>query len=59
MSSILAMLFGRLEGWFDRAVERSTRGDTARDEFISTLIIKHGAAPGEAESRQRRGGLRG
>jgi len=60
MSSILAMLFGRLEGWFDRAVERGGRSsDTARGEFISTLIIDHGAAPAEAEYRQRRGGPRG
>lgn len=62
MSSILAILLGRLEGWFDRAVERNSHGrsaDTARGEFISTLIIDHGAAPAEAEHRQRRGGPRG
>jgi hypothetical protein len=59
MSSILAILLGRLEGWFDRAMERDGRGDTARGEFISTLIIDHGAASREAENRQRRGGPRG
>jgi len=62
MSSILTLLRDRLEGWFDRAVAKDGHGrsaDTARGEFISTLIIDHGAATAEAEHRQRRGGPRG
>lgn len=55
LRSLLSGLLSRWEGAFDRAI-RETAGqqvgsERARGEFISTLIIDHGAATRASDGR--------
>ena len=54
--SLFTSLLARLEGAFDRAVTAAGREaeERASGEFISTLIIDHGAGAREAEKGSRR-----
>lgn len=55
LRSLLSDLRVKWEGWFDRAIRSggndSGRRAMARDEFINTLIIDHGAASRKFEGR--------
>lgn len=55
LRSLLSGLLSRWESAFDRAIRDGAgevqRKDRANGEFISTLIIDHGAAPRELRRR--------
>jgi hypothetical protein len=54
--TLFSSLLARLEGAFDRAAtDRARTDERARGEFISSLIIDHGAARGDMERGSRPG----